>query len=80
MDFDFSQQNENQWHWHNICFNLPKLWWQEKYDSACSHPEYQLVELKSGHHCVRLFWGFYTFDEAQMIWSFDRSSKFYLGT
>ena len=45
-----------------------------KYDCACSHPEYQLVELKSGHQCVRPFLGFYTFDEAQMICNFDRSS------
>jgi len=54
-----------------------QLKWNRKspqYDCACSHPEYQLVELKSGHQCVRPFLGFYTFEEAQMICNFDRSS------
>ena len=54
--------------------NLIETVKSSKYDCACSHPEYQLVELKSGHQCVRPFLGFYTFDEAQMICNFDRSS------
>ena len=59
----------------NVCANnLIETEKSSKYDCACSHPEYQLVELKSGHQCVRPFLGFYTFDEAQMICNFDRSS------